>query len=108
MAVALMAITACSGKGSQTEGDIPNGMVRTRGDSLALAARFTGDFQYFLAVTDSLADDPRGRTITVAYLAIIDEPVAVTGQDDAAKSEWWPLSDFAGCDSCLYPDKQRG
>jgi 8-oxo-dGTP diphosphatase len=33
--------------------------------------------------------DPRGRTITVAYLAIIDEPVAVTGQDDAAKAKWW-------------------
>ena len=38
--------------------------------------------------------DPRGRTITVAYLAIIDEPIAVTGQDDAAKAEWWSLSDF--------------
>ena len=36
--------------------------------------------------------DPRGRTITVAYLAIIDEPVQVTGQDDAAKAEWFPLS----------------
>ncbi len=38
--------------------------------------------------------DPRGRTITVAYLAIIDEPIAVTGQDDAVKAEWWPLSDL--------------
>ncbi len=38
--------------------------------------------------------DPRGRTITVAYLAVIDEPIAVTGQDDAAKAEWWPLSGF--------------
>lgn len=38
--------------------------------------------------------DLRGRTITVAYLAIIDEPIAVTGQDDAAKTEWWPLSDL--------------
>ena len=36
--------------------------------------------------------DPRGRTITVAYLAIIDKPVDVTEQDDAAKAEWWPLS----------------
>ena len=36
--------------------------------------------------------DPRGRTITVAYLAIIDEPIAVTGQDDAAKAEWWPIN----------------
>ena len=36
--------------------------------------------------------DPRGRTITVAYLAIIDKPAQVTGQDDAAKAEWFPLS----------------
>lgn len=36
--------------------------------------------------------DPRGRTITVAYLGIIDKPATVTGQDDAAKAEWWPLS----------------
>ena len=28
----------------------------------------------------------------MAYLAIIDKPVDVTGQDDAAKAEWWPLS----------------
>ena len=38
--------------------------------------------------------DPRGRTITVAYLAIIDSPISVLGQDDAAKAEWWPLSAF--------------
>ena len=38
--------------------------------------------------------DPRGRTITVAYLAIVDKPVAVTGQDDAAKAEWWTISDL--------------
>ena len=36
--------------------------------------------------------DPRGRTITVAYLAVIDEPISVVGRDDAAKAEWWPLS----------------
>ena len=38
--------------------------------------------------------DPRGRTITVAYLAIIDKPLAVTGQDDAAKAEWFPISNL--------------
>ena len=38
--------------------------------------------------------DPRGRTVTVAYLAIVDEPKDVSGQDDAAKAEWWPLSDL--------------
>ena len=36
--------------------------------------------------------DPRGRTITVAYLVRIDAPVAVIGQDDAAKTEWFPLT----------------
>ena len=35
--------------------------------------------------------DPRGRTITVAYLIVIDAPVAVTGQDDAAKAKWFPI-----------------
>ena len=40
--------------------------------------------------------DPRGRTITVAYLAIIEKPVSVVGQDDAAKAEWWPISDAIG------------
>ena len=35
--------------------------------------------------------DPRGRTITVAYLVIVDNPVAVTGQDDAAKAQWFPI-----------------
>jgi 8-oxo-dGTP diphosphatase len=32
--------------------------------------------------------------VTVAYLAVIEERVAVTGQDDAAKAEWWQLSDL--------------
>lgn len=36
--------------------------------------------------------DPRGRTVTVAYLSIMDKPLPVTGHDDAAKAEWWPLS----------------
>ena len=38
--------------------------------------------------------DPRGRTVTVAYLAIVDRPLVVIGQDDAAKAEWWQLSDL--------------
>lgn len=36
--------------------------------------------------------DPRCRTITVAYLTIIDAPVNVIGQDDAAKAQWFPIS----------------
>lgn len=36
--------------------------------------------------------DPRGRTVTVAYLTIIDKAEAVKGLDDAAKAQWFPLS----------------
>ena len=36
--------------------------------------------------------DPRGRTVTVAYLAIVAAPMAVNGQDDAAKAQWFLLS----------------
>lgn len=35
--------------------------------------------------------DPRGRTITVAYLATIEAPAKVRGQDDASKAEWFPI-----------------
>ena len=28
----------------------------------------------------------------MAYLAIVDAPMAVSGQDDAAKAQWFPLS----------------
>lgn len=36
--------------------------------------------------------DPRGRTITVAYLIIIEKPIPVIGQDDATEAAWWEVS----------------
>ena len=47
---------------------------------------------YQIGAYSKVDRDPRGRTITVAYLAIVDKPVAVSGQDDAAKAQWFPLS----------------
>lgn len=38
--------------------------------------------------------DPRGRTVTVAYLARIPKAEAVTGQDDAAKAEWFSINEL--------------
>ena len=38
--------------------------------------------------------DPRGRTVSVAYLAVIDAPAAVTGQDDAAQARWFPINEL--------------
>lgn len=36
--------------------------------------------------------DPRGRTVSIAYLAIVNAPTAVSGMDDAAKAAWFPLA----------------
>ena len=49
---------------------------------------------YQIGAYSKVDRDPRGRTITVAYLAIIDSPEDVKGQDDAAKAEWFPITDL--------------
>lgn len=36
--------------------------------------------------------DPRGRTVTVAFLSVVEMPLRVAGGDDAAKAEWFPLN----------------
>ena len=38
--------------------------------------------------------DPRGRTVGIAYLAIIENPMPVQGQDDATKAEWWHVDEL--------------
>ena len=45
-----------------------------------------------IGVYSKVDRDPRGRTVTVAYLAVVDSTIAVEGQDDAARAEWWPLT----------------
>ena len=47
---------------------------------------------YQIGAYSKVDRDPRGRTVTVAYLAIVNKPIAVSGQDDAAKAEWFSLS----------------
>ena len=46
---------------------------------------------YQIGAYSKVDRDPRGRTVTVAYLAIVNKPIAVSGQDDAAKAEWFSL-----------------
>lgn len=45
-----------------------------------------------LGVYSKVDRDPRGRVISVAYLAEIDAPMEIKGQDDAKKAEWFNLS----------------
>lgn len=38
--------------------------------------------------------DPRGWTVSIAYLAELDQPdVDVSGSDDAEDAAWWPLDE---------------
>ena len=36
--------------------------------------------------------DPRGRTITVAYITHVPQILPVTGLDDASEAKWWPIN----------------
>ena len=36
--------------------------------------------------------DPRGRTVTVAYITHIPQILPVNGLDDAAEAKWWPIN----------------
>ena len=52
------------------------------------------DEVYQIGAYSKVDRDPRGRTITVAYLAITDTSDEVYGQDDAAKAQWFRLSEL--------------
>jgi 8-oxo-dGTP diphosphatase len=38
--------------------------------------------------------DPRGHTVTVAFLARLARRVEATGSDDAARAEWFPVDEL--------------
>jgi len=38
--------------------------------------------------------DPRGRTVTVAYLAMVEKVMPVVGHDDAARAEWFSINNL--------------
>ena len=50
--------------------------------------------RYRVGVFDAVDRDPRERIITVAYYTVLDSPVTVKGQDDAAQAGWFLLSDL--------------
>ena len=82
---------------------IPGGFVRLE-ESLEEAARRelheeTGVSDVYLEqlyTFGELGRDPRGRVISVAYIALVPAPLAVTAGSDAREARWWPLSKLPG------------
>ncbi len=77
---------------------LPGGFVQT-GESLEQAARRelaeeTGMRGLYLEQLYTFGDprrDPRGWTVTVAYVALVPETIAVQAGDDAAAAHWYPV-----------------
>lgn len=47
-----------------------------------------------IAAFDQTDRDPRGRYVTVAYLAIVPTDTPIAAGDDARTARWWPLNDL--------------
>ncbi len=77
---------------------LPGGFVQT-GESLEQAARRelseeTGMRGLYLEQLYTFGDpkrDPRGWTVTVAYVALVPETVSAHAGDDAAAAHWFPV-----------------
>ena len=111
-------LAGCTGNNRTNLGDIPETMVRTHADSIVLATRFTGDFERFLAVTDSLADagelsqiradDYRG----VAYFQLgqIDKSIeylrSAIADDNPPAADFWEYI-HAGTNLVIILNSQR-
>ena len=117
-AIAAILMTGCKGKDNQSLSDIPEATVRTHADSLALAARFTGDFKHFLTVTDSLADAGELSHIRadgfrgVAYFQLGQLDKCIESFRNAIADENPPAADFweyihAGANLVIILNSQR-
>ncbi|MFG2220442.1 NUDIX domain-containing protein [Streptomyces sp. NPDC048685] len=47
-----------------------------------------------IGVWDRPDRDPRGRYVTVAYLAVVPIGTPIIAGDDARTARWWPLTDL--------------
>ena len=80
---------------------LPGGFVEVDEDVAAAAARELGEETGLdagalrleqLPVAGAPGRDPRGRVVSVPWLALVAEPGAVAGGDDAADARWVPVA----------------
>ncbi|MEV6123040.1 NUDIX hydrolase [Streptomyces sp. NPDC052077] len=58
------------------------------------SVRVTEDELRLVGIWDQPDRDPRGRYVTVTYLATVPADTQATAGDDARDARWWPLTDL--------------
>jgi 8-oxo-dGTP diphosphatase len=51
--------------------------------------------------------DPRGRTISIAFIAVVDDLPDPAAADDAAEARWWPAGRLLGLDAPTFAFDHR-
>jgi 8-oxo-dGTP diphosphatase len=74
--------------------DLPQAAVRELAEETGVA--ITEDELIQLGAFGAPGRDPRGQTITVAFIALMTEEPVVEAADDAAKARFWPVEGLIG------------
>ena len=70
-------------------------LIQRGGEPFKGCWAFPGGFMDMDETTEQCSTvdrDPRGRTITVAYVTHVPQALPVAGFDDAAQAKWWPVN----------------
>jgi 8-oxo-dGTP diphosphatase len=78
--------------------DLPDAAARELAEETGLAS-VEGIEVVQLGAYGTPGRDPRGRVVSVAFLAEVPHELSARAGDDAAAARWWPVADLVAPDS---------